>query len=330
MTKISKKLKIAVLMGGVSAEREVSLVTGKAVFDNLDRKKYLPTLVEMTKDGRFFAIRKNGKKLIDLQNKDRKMFDVIFIALHGTVGEDGGVQGMFESLGIKYTGPGILASALAMNKVYSAQIYFANNLPYPEFIHFKKDGWKRDSGKIMDDIANKIGFPLVIKPVDQGSAVGVNIIKFKEELKKIIDKSLKTFPWLMAQKFIKGKEATCGVLEKNNEIIALPPTHILPNLGKFYDYKSKYSVGGSTHICPADFGENINLEIQKLAVMAHKALNCKGMSRTDIFVGDDKHLYILETNTIPGMTPTSLFPEAAARAGIDFAVMLDYIIKASL
>jgi D-alanine-D-alanine ligase len=171
---------------------------------------------------------------------------------------------------------------------------------------------------------------LVIKPVDQGSAVGVNIIKFKEELKKIIDKSLKTFPWLMAQKFIKGKEATCGVLEVNGETKALPPTHILPNLGKFYDYKSKYSVGGSTHICPADFDEHINLEIQKLAIMAHKALGCRGMSRTDVFVGDDKHLYILETNTIPGMTPTSLFPEAATKAGIDFSVMLDYIIRTSL
>lgn len=327
MTRISKKLKVAVLMGGPSAEREVSLITGKAVFNNLDRKKYSPTLVEMAKDGSFWL---NKKRKLDLQNKDRKLFDIIFIALHGSPGEDGGVQGMLESLGIKYTGSGVLASALAMNKVYSAQIYFANSLPHPEFIHFTKDGWRRDANKIIEDAINKIGFPLVIKPVDQGSAVGVSIIKSKEEIKKSIDKIIKKFPWLMAQKFIKGREATCGVLEKDGQAMALPPTHILPNLGEFYDYKSKYSSGGSTHICPADFGEAVNGQIQNLALRAHKTLDCRGMSRTDIFVGEDKKLYILETNTIPGMTPTSLFPEAAAKAGIDFNVVLDYIIKASL
>ncbi len=169
---------------------------------------------------------------------------------------------------------------------------------------------------------------MVIKPVDQGSAVGVSIIKSKEELKKSIDTTIKKFPWLMAQKFIKGQEATCGVLEKNGEVMVLPPTHILPKLGKFYDYKSKYKSGGSTHICPADFTPEINTQIQKLAIMAHKALGCRGMSRTDVFVEDNKNLYIIETNTIPGMTPTSLFPEAAAKAGISFSQMLDCIIFA--
>ena len=324
------KIKVAVLSGGPSSERKVSLVTGKAIFDNLDRKKYLPFLLEMSKDGCFWLLNKNGKKRkLDLQNKDRKLFDIIFIALHGSPGEDGGVQGMLESLNIKYTGPGVLASALAMNKVYSAQIYFANGLPYPEFIHFTKDGWKRQAGIIVEDAVNKIGFPLVIKPVNQGSAVGVSIIKSKEEFKKIAKKTIKSFPWLMAQKFIKGQEATCGVLEKNGEIMALPPTHILPKLGEFYDYKSKYQSGGSTHICPADFTPEINTQIQKLALMAHKAMGCRGMSRTDVFVADDAKLYIIETNTIPGMTPTSLFPEAAAKAGISFSQMLDFIIFSS-
>ena len=154
----------------------------------------------------------------------------------------------------------------------------------------------------------------------------------------------------MAQKFIKGQEATCGVLEISGAPIALPPTRILPNFGEFYDYKSKYQAGGSQHICPADFDAEINTQIQKLAIMAHKALGCRSMSRTDIFVDGDlstspkprakrsgsgqygagKKLYILETNTIPGMTPTSLFPEAAAKAGVDFNRMLDYIINASI
>ncbi len=134
----------------------------------------------------------------------------------------------------------------------------------------------------------------------------------------------------MVQKFIKGKEATCGVIEKDGKIMPLPPTHILPNLGEFYDYKSKYAAGGSTHICPADFPPEVNKKIQTLALQAHIALGCQGMSRTDIFYGDDGKFYIIETNTIPGMTPVSLFPEAAGKAGIPFDKMLDLIIKAGL
>ena len=332
-------------MGGPSSEREISLITGKAVFENLDKQKYTPTLVEMAKDGNFFVIAKKSRVSKDATRHDfdkskktkfnflnlvKTKFDIVFIAMHGSPGEDGGVQGMLETLGVKYTGPGVLSSALAMNKVFAAQVYLANGLPTPDFVHFKKDGWKRSPDKIMNDIVSKLGFPLVIKPVDQGSAVGVSKIRSHAELEKVIDKTIKNFPWLMAQKFIKGQEATCGVLEKDGQVMALPPTHILPNLGEFYDYKSKYSTGGSTHICPADFGDIINQQIQNLATAAHKALNCRGMSRTDIFVGDDKKLYILETNTIPGMTPTSLLPEAAAKAGINFSKMLDYIIKASL
>lgn len=351
-------------MGGPSVEREISLITGKAIFENLDRKKYLPSIIEMDKESRMFLVSKNKKRALDFQNKDRKLFDVIFIALHGTPGEDGTVQGMFEMLGIPFTGPRTLSSALAMNKVFTAQVYIINGLPHPEFINFKKDGWKKFKKEIIEDAGKRIGYPSVVKPVDQGSAVGVTIVKNEEDLVKVIDKTIKKFPWLMVQKFIKGQEATCGVLEKKGELVALPPTHIKPNLGEFYDYKSKYAKGGSTHICPADFSPEINEQIQNLALLAHKALGCDGMSRTDIFVADDEQegecdcshecdehhhdggeateehccsghchnrnkLYIIETNTIPGMTPTSLLPEAAGKAGIGFSEMLDLIIKAS-
>jgi D-alanine-D-alanine ligase len=324
------KLKAAVLMGGPSSEREISLITGKAVFENLDKKKYSPTLVEMSKDNNFFIIQKKKRIKFNFLNLAKLKFDIVFIAMHGSPGEDGGVQGLLETLGVKYTGPGVLSSAIAMNKVFAAQIYLANNLPHPDFVHFKRDGWKKNPNKIINDIVSKVGFPMVVKPVDQGSAVGVSKVRSQDELRKTIEQTIKKFPWLMAQRFIRGKEATCGVLEKNGEAIPLPPTHILPNLGEFYDYKSKYAAGGSTHICPADFGDIINNQIQNLAISAHKVLNCRGMSRTDIFVGDDKKLYILETNTIPGMTPTSLLPEAAGKAGISFAKMLDYIVEASL
>lgn len=323
-----KKIKIGVLYGGPSSEREISLLTGQAVFDHLDRAKYVPTLIEMTKDNKFILLSKNKKRLVDFANKDRKLFDVIFIALHGSPGEDGAVQGMFETLGIKYTGPNTLSSALCMNKVYAGLMYQVWKLPHPEFIDITAKYWKKYKKEILRAINDKVGYPCVVKPVDQGSAVGVSIIKTESELVKAVNKTIKKFPWLLAQRFVKGKEATCGILEKKGEAFALPPTHILPQKGKFYDYKSKYAVGGSTHICPADFPEEINNQMQDYAVKAHLALSCRGMSRTDLFYGDDGKVYVIETNTIPGMTATSLFPEAAAKAGISFVQMLDLIIDA--
>lgn len=324
-----KKLKVAVLYGGSSSEREVSLVTGQAVFDNLDRKKYVVSLVEMTTDNHFVLKNKNKKRFLDFANKDRKLFDVIFIALHGSPGEDGTVQGMFEAFGIKYTGPNTLSSALCMNKVYAGLTYYSWHLPHPAFIDITAKHWKNNQKEILSAINSNVGYPCVVKPADQGSAVGVSIVKTEDDLKLAVNKTIKKFPWLLAQKFIKGQEATCGVLEKKGEPFALPPTHILPQVGKFYDYKSKYSAGGSKHICPADFSEDVNKQMQDLALTAHKALGCKGMSRSDFFLGDDGRVYIIETNTIPGMTGTSLFPEAAGKAGISFPKMLDLIITAA-
>src|SRR3989339_875243 len=305
------KLKIGVLYGGPSSEREISLLTGKAVFNNLDRAKYLPSLIEMTKDNKFILISKNKKRAVDFVGKDRKLFDIIFIALHGSPGEDGSVQGMFETLGIKYTGPNTLSSALCMNKVYAGLMYQVGKLPHPEFIDITAKYWKKFKKEILKAINSQVGYPCVVKPVDQGSAVGVSIIKTEEDLIKAVNKTIKTFPWLMAQRFIKGQEATCGVLEKKGEAMALPPTHILPQLGKFYDFK-----------------EEINKQMQDYAIKAHLALSCRGMSRTDLFLSDDGKVYVIETNTIPGMTATSLFPEAAAKAGIPFVKMLDLIIEA--
>lgn len=327
---MKKKLKVAVLYGGPSAEREISLVTGKAIFDNLDREKYVPTLVEMTKDSRFVIKAKGKKRVLDIQNKDRKLFDLYFVALHGTFGEDGAVQGMLESLGIRYTGSRVLASALAMDKVRAGDMYRAYGLPTPPFIPFGRSEWKSGSEEIIKEINTEIKYPVVIKPSDQGSAVGVSIVKNKAELRSVIEKTLKMFPNLMAQKFIKGKEGTCGVLEIKRELHALPPTHIIANFDEFYDYKSKYKPGGSTHVCPADFPPEVNEKMQELAVAAHQVLGCRGMSRTDIFYADDGALWIIETNTIPGMTPMSLLPEAAEKAGISFSKMLDFIIEASL
>jgi len=327
---MNKKIKIGVIFGGPSSEREISLVTGRAICENLDKTKYIVTPIEMTKDSRFIGKFKDGKKNIEFGGKNQKTFDIIFIALHGTPGEDGSLQGMFDSLGIKYTGPDVLSSALAMNKAYAGQVYWQNGLPHPQFIDFKKDNWKKNKKILLSLIKKAVGLPAVVKPVDQGSAVGVKIVKNESDLEKNILAIIKKFNWVMVQEFVAGDEATCGVLEKNGKPFALPPTRIVPQLGEFYDFKSKYKKGGSKHICPADFPPIINKHLQSLALRAHKALGCRGMSRTDIMVTKNFQLSILETNTIPGMTPTSLMPEAAGKAGISFSKMLDLIIKASL
>ncbi len=333
-------------MGGPSAERDISLVTGKAVCENLDKKKYEILPIEISKEGKFLfdatrykqlnsaRVQKSGKtkyQVMDLQNKvaERKKMDVVFNALHGTFGEDGAIQGMLECLGVKYTGSGILASALAMNKDAAAKMYHAHGIPTPPYMTFTKEEWKENPGGITTEVRNRYGFPVVIKPVNQGSAVGVSIVKAESDLAKAITTTLKQFNWLMAQEFITGKEATCGVLEKDGKAFALPPTRIIANANEFYDYNSKYKAGGSTHVCPADFSADINEAIQDLALKAHMALGCRGMSRTDVMVGHDGQLWVLETNTIPGMTPTSLLPEAAGKAGINFSAMLDLIIKAA-
>ena len=324
---MKRKLKVAVLMGGPSAEREISLITGKAVCENLDTKKYIVSPVEMTGGSRFFAYKQ--KRFLDLQNKDRKLFDIIFIALHGTPGEDGTVQGMLEALSISYTGSDTLSSALAMDKEKTAEIYRVHNLPTPDFIAFGPKEWKNERAAIVNHVKKYLGFPAVIKPTNQGSAVGTAIVKNEKKLISEVTRIIKQFPRLMIQTFIKGQEATCGILEKNGEAFALPPTRIISNANEFYDYQSKYAPGGSTHVCPADFPAEVNKKIQTLALKAYLALGCRGMSRTDIFVADTGKLWIIETNTIPGMTPTSLLPEAAGKAGISFTKMLDMIIAAS-
>lgn len=324
------KKRIAVVYGGVSAEREISLITGKAIFDNLDRKKYVVSLVELAAGGKFFEIKKGRRDAFDFYGTAKKRFDLVFIALHGTIGEDGALQGTLEVLGVPYTGSGVLASALGMSKVHAAAMYREHDIPTPDFVHFTKQEWSHHKKELLL-LAEKVsGFPAVIKPADQGSAVGVSIVKDRASLERALAKTFKEFSWLIVQKFVKGREATCGVLEKNGTAFALPPTRIIANFGEFYDYASKYKAGGSTHVCPADFAPSVNAAIQDLALRAHRALGCRGMSRTDIFVADNGALWVIETNTIPGMTPMSLLPEAAGKAGIAFPKMLDLIVASSL
>lgn len=309
-------------MGGPSAEHDVSLHTGKQVLGALNRKKYAVRSYRIPKT----AIAKS----INI-SKFKNFTDIVFIALHGEYGEDGRIQALLDVAQMPYTGSGVLASALAMDKMKSAEIFRAHRLVVPKQVAFCKREWQKEAAKIMQRI-RKLGLPVVIKPVDRGSSVGVSIVKDFEDLKISIKNAFKYSERAMAEEFIRGRELTCGVLEdpKSGEPFALLPIEIVPRAGAFYDYTSKYADGGSDHLIPPPgMPRSLVRHVQKDAVSAHKALGCRGMSRSDFIVRRGAP-YILEVNTIPGMTGTSLLPQAAHEAGIYFPKLLDQIIKSSL
>lgn len=300
-----KKIKVAVILGGISSEREISLVTGQAVIDNLDREKYNISRYDPKTD---------LAKLIQDKNK----IDVAFIALHGPFGEDGTIQGFLELLAIPYTFSGVLASALAMDKHQSMEIYKAAGIPTPKHILVTNPN---------DKISTNL--PVVVKPNRSGSSVAITIVKDKKDLAPAIKKALKEDREVLVEEYLQGKEITVATLGNENPQ-ALPVIEIVPNLGEFYDYDSKYKSGGSTHHLPARISRGETKLAQKLAIKAHQALGCRGAARTDFILTSKGGPIALETNTIPGMTPTSLLPEAAKSAGIPFPKLLDKLIELAL
>ena len=308
-----------VIGGGLSSEHEVSLKTSRMIVKNLDAAKYDARLVILRKDGKW----KFGKKKpVDLgaaiTKISRTKYDFAFIALHGIFGEDGRIQALFEWLGFPYSGAGVMASALAMDKQMANVMYAAIGLRVPPYVVIEEKKPR----------LNGILLPVVVKPVDGGSSVGVSIVKTKTEMPAALKNAFKESRRVMVQKYIKGKEITCGVLEDEaGNSFALPPTEIVPQAAVFFDYRAKYATGGSLEITPARIPAMQIKKIQKLAVQAHRALGCRGMSRSDFILSGGK-FYILETNTIPGMTESSLLPKAAAAAGISFPALLDMIIEA--
>lgn len=291
-------LRVAILMGGKSAEREVSLNTGQQVADALASSG---VHVETIDTG--------SSDFIDLLQ--RSDADVCFIALHGRYGEDGTVQGLLELLGMPYVGSGVLASAAAMDKVISKCLFAQAGLLSPEYVVLRA-GQPWDVSAITAELGEKT----VVKPVNEGSAIGVTIVHAPEELPAGIEEAFRHDDVVLVERFVPGVEVTVGVLG-TKEPFPLPTLEIVPQ-HEFYDYDSKYVPGMSRHIIPARVSEEAQKECQRLSVEAHRALGCRGMSRADTIVTDDGTVYLLEVNTIPGMTSTSLLPDAARAAGIEF------------
>ncbi len=307
-----KKIKVALLAGGASGEREVSLAGAVGFEEAINHDKY-----ELS--------RYDPKTDLGLLAGDADSLDVAFILLHGTYGEDGTVQGFLDLLGIPYQGSGVLGSALAMDKNMAKILYRLNGLPVAEWemaVAADKDNPER--------LLETLQFPLVIKPIREGSSLGMSVAGDLEELKKGIRLAYEHDSQVMVEQFVKGREITVGVLG-NDDLAPLPLIEIIPgDEFTFFDYKAKYKKGASQEICPAVVDASIAEKAQEFAVAAHRALQLRGYSRTDMMLTEEGRLYILETNTIPGMTPTSLLPQAADEYGLNFSELIDKLLQLAL
>lgn len=342
-----KKLRVVVLMGGKSPEHEVSLVTGREVVRNLNKNKYEVLPVVISKDGERWELKSSQQILlhplakIEKTNHKKRIKgektllpggqrlplkfiaekpDVVFIAMHGPFGEDGTIQGMLELAGIPYTGAGVLASALGMDKPMFRKVVRAEGIPTPEYLVFKKDQDERE-------IWRKFAPPVVVKPSSQGSSVGVSIVRHKKDLGKALKKAFVYGPRLLIDEYLPGIEVTCGVLGNENPI-ALPVVEIIPKR-EFFDYQAKYDRGMCEEIVPARISKKLTKQVQDLAIRVYKAIDCRGFGRVDMIICRSKP-YVLEINTIPGLTPVSLFPKEAVAAGISYPQLLDRLIELAL
>lgn len=304
------KLRLALLSGGISSEREVSLSSGDQVYEALDKTKY---------DIRRYDPKDDLEKLV----ADAGRIDAALIILHGPYGEDGTIQGLLDLLGIPYQGAGVLGSALAMNKLVAKQLYEMEGLPVAPYIML--DGRHRQDID-PEALSGRLGLPVVIKPIEAGSSVGMSIVRTPRELPDAVATARAHGSVVMIEAYIDGTEVTVGVLG-NETLEALPLIEIVPGRDhEFFDYQAKYIPGLTEEICPARISDELTAKAQDYALRAHKVLQCRGYSRTDMIIKDNQ-LYLLETNTIPGMTATSLFPQAAQAAGYSFSALLDRLIQ---
>jgi len=338
---MSKRIKIAVLMGGKTPEHEISLITGREVVRNLNKSRYdiSPVVISRTGErwqslvsGKLLSLpdpltlRGTEKDLVSQKEKEiqsmsqlaQDKLDVVFIAMHGPFGEDGTVQGMLELAGVPYIGPGVLASALGMDKIMFKKVLQSQKIPVPKFVVFEKG--KSFKRKVLGKP------PYFIKPHNQGSSVGASIAKTKKSLRKALNLAFKYSDLALVEEYIKGIEVTCGVIGNKNPK-PLPLVEIVPKKSEFFDYESKYTESGAEEIVPAKISTSLTKKVQKMALDVYKVIGCRGFSRVDFILRNGKKPIVLEINTIPGLTPMSLVPKAAKAAGISYSQLLDKIIS---
>ena len=300
--------RVAVLMGGKSAEREVSLRTGDRVIGALEAQEFSVFVIDP----------------IDLDWLDRLLsadVDIAFLALHGKGYEDGTIQGVLESFDIPYTGSGILASAIAMNKIVSKKIFETANIPTPKFFTFDPS---RDVVAQCQVVADQLGFPVVVKPITEGSSIGVSMVNDVSELQRISIETAKEFGGVFFEQYISGMEISVGLLGIE-ELRALPILELVPKRD-FYDYEAKYTAGMTEFVIPARLLETTTELVQKIALNAHRSVGCRGFSRVDMLVGEFDQPYVIEINTLPGLTELSALPAQAKAAGISYNQLIGQIL----
>ncbi len=329
------KLKILLLVGGTSPEREVSKSTGKSVYTALMNLGYevvvidpayginQPLEVETYFDEKDFTEILNENYLDAVNLIASTEFNVAFLALHGKYGEDGTIQSLLELKGIKYTGSKVLSSAIAMDKIMSKILFEEYQVPTPEWFHFKINEYT--SEEINKKIEQQFGFPAVIKPNDQGSTVGLTICKSSEQIDDAIHNAFEYSDRIIVEEYIPGREMTVAVIDD----VALPVLEIRPK-HNIYDYECKYTSGMSEYIVPADIPAEVSKSMQSIALQACKSLRCEVYARVDFRLSPDNKVYALEVNTLPGMTSLSLVPKMAKAVGISFEQLVEKIINLSL
>lgn len=297
---------IIVLMGGPSAEAEVSRRTGAAIAEALISKGYHVSTLEL-----------NPRTV--LQDIENLKGDVVFNAIHGRYGEDGALQGVLEMAEIPYTGSGIMAHSVGMNKKVSKDVFKGAHIPTAESISY--NGNLQSKEDIIKDIESKFSLPVVLKPATQGSSIGVTIVKEEDQLTKAVTEALTYDPILVVEQYLNGREFTVSVLDGK----ALAIIEIRPHSGK-YDYASKYTAGATDYLVPAPISADMTKEMQAIGELVYREVQASGAIRVDVMTDDKDNMYVLEYNTIPGMTATSLVPKAAKEVGIDFPELCEKIL----
>ncbi|MFO0753137.1 MAG: D-alanine--D-alanine ligase [Thermodesulfovibrionales bacterium] len=299
--------RIGVLMGGTSAEREVSLKSGMAVYRALEKKGYRVASLDV------------DQSVARLLEKEK--IEVAFLVLHGGHGENGAIQGFLELMGIPYTGSGVLASALAMDKEASKRMFLGNGVPVPSFIEIRKSALKVPS-LTSSSLGAGFALPWVVKPSTEGSSIGVSIVREEAKLSAALDQAFAFADRVMIEQYIEGKEVQVGILNDT----ALGSVEVRPK-AEFYSYEAKYTPGMTEYILPPEIDPGLLSETERIALSAHRALGCKGATRVDLIIGKNSDPYVLEVNTIPGMTETSLLPKIAQLSGLDFTSLVEAILR---
>lgn len=340
-------MKIAVLAGGTSTERAVSIVSGTKVCEALRQKGHQAVLVDVfcgradTDVSAIFSeetdlekevayIHSFDEQIVQMQQERRSFFgpkvleickaaDVVFLALHGACGEDGRIQATFDLMGIPYTGSGYLGSALAMDKTMTKQLFREGGVPTPMGTILRKEDPRQSTAEL------GVGLPCVVKTACGGSSVGVYIAQTEEDYEQAVEAGFAYEDKLVVEQYIRGREFSVGVVDGE----AYPIIEIAPLVG-FYDYKNKYQAGSTIETCPAELSEELTAKMQRIAEQAYRVLHLENYGRMDFMMDEEHNMYCLEANTLPGMTPTSLLPQEAAALGMSFEDLCDKLIRVSL